>query len=114
VTVKVTDGLGGSTLKSLKLKMYKPVSIVTDTLKDGKAGTSYSVTLKAKDGSGKYTWLLAEDSNPLPDWASLNPKTGAITTKTGSKPTAGSWEFTVVVTDSLGGTAAKALSITIK
>jgi parallel beta-helix repeat protein len=114
ITVKVTDGLGGFASKALKLKVYKAVTITTASLKDGKAGTSYSVTLKAKDGSGKYNWSLAEGSNSLPEWASLNLKTGVISTLSGSKPTAGTWKFSVMVKDTLGGTNIKSFTITIK
>src|SRR6185369_11708884 len=68
----------------------------------------YSQTAAATGGALPYTWTLSP--GPLPVGLSLNASTGAIT---GTPTTAGTTNFTLRVTDNVGATATKALSITI-
>jgi hypothetical protein len=114
VIFTIRDNLGGTDSKKTTLTIYRAVTISTTSLKQGSAGISYSAAVSARYGCGKYAWSLAETSNPLPNWASLNPVTGVIASKAGSRPVAGSWTFTVRVTDSLNATATQSLKITIK
>ena len=110
ITVRVTDSLGGIGAGSLSLTIAAPPTITTTSpLPIGEIGIAYSEALQASGGSGTYTtWSIT--SGTLPDGLSLSSSTGVIS---GIPTTAGTTTITVQVTDSLGGTATKDLSITI-
>jgi len=80
------------------------------SLTPGDVGFSYSKTLVATGGSGSgYTWSIT--LGVLPDGLSLAASTGVIS---GPPTTAGGpTSITFKVTDSIGGSVNKALSITI-
>lgn len=75
------------------------VQITTTTLPNGRVNVSYSVQLEAIDGEKPYTWSVT--AGVLPDGSGattprLNSSTGVIS----GKPTlAGSWTFTIQITD---------------
>ena len=79
--------------------------ITTTSLSDGAVGTAYSATLGATGGSGTYTWSLSSGS--LPGGLTLG-STGSIS---GTPTTAGSFSFTVGVTD---GVLSASQALTIK
>ena len=79
--------------------------ITTNSLPSGTRGTSYHTTLAASDGSGTYTWSISAGS--LPAGLTL---TGNIIS--GTPTTAGTYSFTVQVSDGIGA-AIKPLSITV-
>ena len=86
-----------------------PTITTASTLPTGEVGIAYSETLGASGGSGTYTnWSIT--AGTLPDGLSLGSSTGVIS---GIPTTAGTTTITVQVTDSLGGTATKDLSVTI-
>jgi hypothetical protein len=77
-------------------------------LANGTVGTAYSATLAASGGTTPYTWSITAGS--LPAGLTLQASTGVIN---GTPTTAGTYNFTVQVSDSLTGTSSKDLSITI-
>jgi hypothetical protein len=81
--------------------------VTTASLPSGTDTVPYSATLAAVGGSPPYTWSLASGS--LPPGLALSP-TGMIT---GTPTTAGTFTFTVKVTDSVAGTATQTFTITI-
>lgn len=85
-----------------------PLTITTSSLPSGTSGTTYSTQLQAAGGTTPYTWSLV--SGQLPDGLSLVAGSGAIT---GTPAQAGSFTFTVRVSD--GGAVApqKSFAITI-
>jgi prepilin-type N-terminal cleavage/methylation domain-containing protein len=113
-TVKVTDSASptpGTATKALSITVNTAVTITTTSLPNGTHGVAYSQTLAATGGVTPYTWSISSGS--LPNGLSLNSSTGAIT---GTPTTAGTYSFTVKVTDSASptpGTATKTLSIRI-
>lgn len=86
-----------------------PLSITTTSLANGTAGNSYSQTVLASGGTLPYTWSLVSGQGTLPPGLSLSAA-GAIT---GTPSTAGTYNFTVKVTDAGSATAQKALSIVV-
>jgi hypothetical protein len=108
-TVKVTDSSGASATKVFSLSVGSAALAITSTspLDSGTVGTPYSQTLQATGGTGSKTWeLLLGD---LPGGLSLLPG-GLIA---GSPTTAGSYTFTVKVTDAAPTSATKAFTIVV-
>ena len=85
------------------------LTVSTLALPGGTVGVAYNQTLTATGGIPGYEWSLNPGSSPLPVGLSLNPS-GVIS---GVATTAGTTVLTVKVTDSVGGTATKQLSLTI-
>jgi hypothetical protein len=79
----------------------------TSPLAVGTMGSPYLVTLNASGGTKPYAWTLA--SGALPGNLSLSG-TGTIS---GTPAAAGTFNFSVTVTDAVNATATKAFSITV-
>jgi large repetitive protein len=106
---KVTDSKGAIATESLTLTVNNRVNITTAALEFGEVDTIYARRLEAADGVGSYTWSIA--GGIFPDGLSLNANTGEIT---GAPKFPGTFEFTVKVTDSIGGTGTKVISLEVK
>jgi hypothetical protein len=85
------------------------LSISTSSLPNGTVGTAYSQSLVATGGSQPYSWSLVAGLGPLPTGLSLSTA-GAIT---GTPSVAGTFNFTVGVSDSASTSIQKALSIVV-
>jgi hypothetical protein len=110
VTFIVTDQNSATATKTVNLVIAKPVKVATKNLAKGKVGKPYKAPLKAQAGKGPYTWSLT--AGMLPAGLSIDSDKDAITGVPGTA--AGSpFDFTIRVTDALGGVATKALSITV-
>jgi N-acetylneuraminic acid mutarotase len=111
--VNTKDAQEGSTTPPVAMS---PVKILTKSLPDGVTGQSYSTTLTATGGSGKYTWSLAYESGALPSGLQLSSN-GVISGTPEEEETSYPhfYTFTVQVTDSnnLSQTATKDLTIQI-
>ncbi len=85
------------------------LSVTTESsLPQGTVGSAYSQTLAGTGGTTPYTWALAS-SGSLP--AGLSLSSGGVIS--GSPVAAGTFSFTVRVSDSAGQTATKALTLTV-
>ncbi|MGH9722694.1 MAG: putative Ig domain-containing protein, partial [Bryobacteraceae bacterium] len=86
-----------------------PLQITTSSLPNGTVGSAYPAPkLDATGGQPPYTWGLAVGSGPLPGGLQIS---GAAIT--GTPNAAGTFTFTLRVTDGAGASATRALSITI-
>jgi hypothetical protein len=104
-TVRVSSGQA-TTTKSLSISVTNAVRVTTVALADGTLGVSYSGTLAATGGTGKYVWDI--DPQMLPPGLSVSAnKIVGIPTQTGS------WGIPVRVTDTAGRTATKTVPLTI-
>lgn len=92
----------GQILNDGKLK------ITTDTLPGGAVGTPYSATLLARNGKLPLTWNVTDGN--LPPGLDLSASTGVIS---GTPAQAGSFNFTIRVTDSGGERDTRAFTIAI-
>jgi hypothetical protein len=108
VTVTLRDSTGAAVSQTYQLAVGNAVSITTTTLPNGSPNVPYSTTLTAAGGSIPYHWSVLTGN--LPPGLTLNAASGQIS---GSPTAAGAVQFTVQVTDFLGGTATKVLTITI-
>ncbi len=112
ITVQVTDAGGQSATKQLTLNVVavSSLAIGTTSLPNANVGVPYTQVLVASGGSNTgYTWQLSPGSGSLPPGLTLSP-TGAIS---GTPSSAGSFAFTVQVSDSTGATATRQLSISV-
>ena len=114
-TAKVTDSTtptAQTATNSFTLTVaaaVSPVTITTSTIPAGQVGAAYSTLLAASGGTTPYSWSLG--SGILP--AGLSLSTGG--TLSGTPTTAGSFTFTIKVTDSTtptAQTATKSLTFT--
>ena len=108
-TVKVTDSAGGIATRVLSITIKVAPFITTASLPNGEVGIAYSRTLAATGGTPPFTWSIS--AGALPPGLTLAPATGVLS---GTPTTAGTYSFTIKVTDSIGGTGTKAFSITIQ
>src|SRR5205085_7416395 len=74
----------------------------------GSVGVTYSQTLTATGGTGTPAWSI--NAGTLPPGLTLGATTGLIS---GSPSAAGTYPFTVLATDSIGQTGARAYSIAV-
>ncbi len=97
---------GGNTSGAQTFTIGAALTITTNSLPNGTVGVAYNQSLTASGGQAPYTWAQAGGS--------LAPLTlNANGTITGTPTTATTLNFTARVTDDLGGTTTKALSITV-
>ena len=111
-TVKLTDSQPVNVTSSTLRIIVDPAPLVitsTGDLAGGRVNIDYSQQLVAAGGRIPYTWALA--AGPLPPGLTLNTATGVIS----GKPTAaGTFSFTVTVTDTTPNTVTSApLRITV-
>ena len=107
-TVTATDSLGctGSRAYSLVVDPC-PIAIAPPSLPNASQNVSYSQNLTASGGSGPYT--LAVTAGSLPTGLGLSPA-GVIS---GTPTAAGTSNFTVTATDSLGCSGSQAYTLVV-
>ena len=106
-TVQVTDSLNHTASLQLSITVAPVLSITTSSLPGGTVGAAYSQSLAVTGGTPPYTWSLL--TGTLPGGLTLSSG-GSIA---GTANAAGTFSFTVQVTDSLTLTATKKLAITV-
>ncbi len=113
-TVSVTDQFGDTaTSGALSIKVTAPTITFPASLPGANVGTAYSASVAATGPVGTTTYSLASGALPVSGDLVLNTATGAIT-GTPKAADAGTYNFTVTVTDQFGDTATSAgLSIKV-
>ena len=108
-TVKVTDAAAQTATASLQITIAPAVLVITTTspLTSGQVATAYSITLAASGGTTPYTWSVS--AGALPGGLTLS-SAGQIS---GTPTSAGTFSFTVKVTDAAAQTATASLQIAI-
>ncbi|SEF77781.1 Putative Ig domain-containing protein [Bryocella elongata] len=108
--VQATDTTSHTATGTLSITINPSLGIATSTtLASGYVGTAYSQTLAASGGTGAgYSWSVASGSS-LPSWATLTSG-GALS---GTPTTAGTYTFTLTVTDSGSDTNAAQFTLTV-
>jgi arabinan endo-1,5-alpha-L-arabinosidase len=108
LSVLQSCGGGSSTSSSSTSSNLTPLTITATSLAGGTVSVSYSATLTATGGTGAgYAWTVSAGALP----GGLTLATGGILA--GTPTAAGTFNFTVEVTDSSGATATDSLSVVI-
>jgi hypothetical protein len=107
-TVNVIDQNNGIATASITLVVNAGLSLTFAAPPAGQVGVAYADTLTAAGGTTPYTWSVS--AGTLPAGITLTASTGVLA---GTPTTAGTFSFTVKVTDASSQTATKATSITI-
>jgi hypothetical protein len=107
-TLKVTDSVGKTASKQFTVPVNSALSIATTSLPATIVNQTYSQTVAARGGTQPYTWSVT--GTLPPGFDPIDTSTGAIT---GMASSAGTFNFTVNVTDNVGATATRPMSITI-
>ncbi len=114
-TLQVKDQNGTTVSKTYTLIVFNAISLTTASLSQWTQGVAgYSQTLNVTGGSGSYnTWAVS--SGTVPPGLTLTPGSApeSQATLAGTPTTAGTYNFTVTVTDSNGLQGSKAYSVTI-
>jgi hypothetical protein len=108
VTLKVTDSAQATATQSFAITVIAPVKITAATPPGGVTGVSYTQQFAATGGVTPYVWSIASGS--IPTGLSLSTATGLLS---GTPTTAGTYTFTIGVTDQNGQKDSAAFSITI-
>jgi large repetitive protein len=107
-SVNVIDKNGGISTASITLVVGTGVGLTFTPPPNGQVAVAYSDTLTATGGTKPYTWSVSAGS--LPTGITLGASTGVLG---GTPTTAGTFAFTVKVTDATGGSATQATTLTI-
>jgi hypothetical protein len=108
-TVQVSDGKSVTATKAFSILVVGGLTITTAPgLPGATIGSAYSVTVSAGGGTPPYTWSVTAGS--LPAGLNLNASTGAIA---GTPTTSGSFQFTMLVTDSASVTSTKQFTLLV-
>jgi hypothetical protein len=114
VTAPMTNAGKGANHQTVKAAVpnftpshYSPVPVAAN-LAGGAPSGAYSETINAQGGTSPYTFAVT--SGALPTGTTLNPSSGVIS---GTPSAAGTFTFTITVTDSSGFTGSQALQIII-
>lgn len=98
-TIKITDSTGASGTQALSIAIGAPLplEVTPATLPGGIVGAAYpGATLQATGGVPPFSWLVTSAAGTFPPGLTLDTD-GSIT---GTATTAGTYNFTVQVTDS--------------
>ena len=106
-SVTATDTVGATGTRNYTMIVNTQVSITTTTLPDWTLGKAYSQTIISSNGTGTRTLTL--NAGTLPTGLSLSGA-GVLS---GTPTTAGTYNFTVAATDTVGAAASVAYTVVI-
>ncbi|MEQ9496132.1 MAG: putative Ig domain-containing protein [Deltaproteobacteria bacterium] len=107
LTFSVTDADGATASQAIELYVIPdPLTIVTETLPEGRVGDAYAADLEAMDGVAPYTWRL--ESGTLPDGLDVSGRQIS-----GTPTESGAFQVTVAVEDADGAARTQRLSLMV-
>jgi hypothetical protein len=108
ITFSVADASGQRATGEATLPIAARLRITTTSLTPAVVGDPYSATLRKKGGLGHFRWKIVKGT--LPPRMKLDPRTGKLT---GTPSKTGTYQFTTNVTDRVGGTSTKRLTLVV-
>ncbi len=108
-TLRVRDNYGTTATKTFSITV-RPKLTINYTFKSGAVGTYYNDFITVTNGTSPYTWT--KTSGTLPTGLSMF-RSGNYLYLRGTTTRAGTFSFTLKVTDSNGNTATKTFSIVV-
>jgi hypothetical protein len=109
LAVRATDSDGQAVDTTVSIAVAARPTIVAAPLAKARAGRSYRVRLTARGGVAPRTWRIA--SGRLPAGIVLARSSGVLA---GTPRLAGTYRFTVRLTDRLGGAATRTVSLVVQ
>jgi len=106
-TVQASDASGQQVKSSASIAITGLLAITTTSLASGKAGVPYSANVLASGGLAPYSWNLT--GGMLPPGVILSTLGGI----SGTPTTAGSFTFTLQVSDSGGGSSSQTYAVSM-
>lgn len=107
LVLAVSDARNVTATRQVALRVASALSFATAReLQAGQAGSAYANQLRVAGGRAPYRWSIVDGT--LPAGLTLDASTGALR---GASSNAGSFQFTVEVTDSTGETADRAFRL---
>ena len=106
-TINVTDSAGKTAAKDFAIQIGAALTLITASLSPLSTGVSSSQQLSASGGVPPYTWTIS--AGALPPGVALS-SSGAVT---GTPTTAGSYGFTVRVSDAAAAVAERAFNVAV-
>lgn len=106
-TLAGTDSNGVGTAANFTIVVTAPLALTAGSLPGGTVGSAYSAALTATGGAGSYSYAVT--GGALPPGLSLS--SGGVLS--GTPAAAGTFAFTVTVTDGHGGTAVGSFGLTV-
>ena len=110
-TLNLDSGQSETTTSPLTLLIFESDTtphILSTTLPTATAAIPYTNTIQESGGTGALTWSIT--AGALPSGMSLGPNSGTVA---GTPTTAGNYNFTVKVTDSLGNFGTQAFTLKV-
>ena len=107
-TVTATDSLGSTGARAYSVTINAALSIAPASLPATTQGVAYSQLVTASGGTGAP--IFAVSAGALPTGLTVNVVSGAIT---GTSSAAGTFNFTITATDTVGATASHAYSVIV-
>ncbi|HEY0907620.1 MAG TPA: putative Ig domain-containing protein, partial [Methylophilus sp.] len=107
LTVTATDAYGFTAAQAYTLSVASNITVSPASLPAGTGGTSYSSSLSASGGASPYTYAISTGALP----AGLSMSAGGVIS--GTPTVAGTFNFSVLVTDNLGATTTVSYSLVI-
>jgi hypothetical protein len=110
-SITATENADATQFSTAILDIKLLPTFTTTTVANGTVGTAYSSPVTIANGAAPFTLSIA--SGALPPGLALSPQSLNSFVLSGSPTTAGSFNFTVKVTDSTAGSATQQFSVTI-
>src|SRR4030095_4767204 len=107
-TITATDSLGATGNRAYSIVVNAPISVTPASLPNTTQGVAYSQAVTGSGGTGALTYSVS--AGALPSGVSSNASSGALT---GTPSAAGTFNFTITPTDTVGASGSQSYSVTI-
>lgn len=111
VKIGLTDANGSSVTLDLTITVAPRVGFTTLRLPAGEVGVPYEASFGARGGVEPFKWRAVRGGGSFPPGIRLNRATGELA---GIPRRSGTYHFSIIETDSLGGSVTRAFTLVIR